>query len=760
MRRSLRALALVLGVAMLLPVWGTAALADGHSITRIAVTQVLGQQADRYVAGKDTVVRVFLSAAILPDVAAHKLVVKRGGTTVVTLAPTPSASAVRSLVFACPSRADCGDWAAGDYTFEATVGAATASTTATFRTRSRVSILAVPVKANYGAGDVRSPDDSWKKMGEFTRRIYPLAPEDFKWHIGNELDASDIKFNLKTNDGMFELWKALAELQPVECRQAPKPAGVTCYDKIVGFVRDRQGETGSIQGYTMGKPANVVTATDEDAQATVAHEIGHNYALGDEYLGGQYNCAVNPTPAEYVGKDFTQQAAPPFSCTGSTVKAWPHGGTGVTVEAETELPFEIGGRGALPDMTSFMGSGAKQDQNWVSLNTWKQLFDLSDPAKAAAARASAVVTAAAERYISVAGELTGTADTVTLEPWYSYTSTTHPASTTGAYTIRAVDSAGTVLASSKLDIESDLPEPIPGFDTRFFQASVGYPAATARFEIVRGTTVLKTVTPSRNAPVVAITSPAAGGTMTGTFTVRWTSSDADNDALVHRVEYSPNNGKDWYALIGDLAAKEWTEDFATLPGTGKAEALIRVVASDGLNATTATSTPFIVPAKAPEPEIAFPETAYDEMTAGQELWLAGGAFDYLDDWVAETGIVWSSNLQGQLGTGEVVVSTKLQPGTHTITLAATNSLGLKSSLNATIAVFPAGRTVTVADVYAIYKLYLGRFPTYGAETAPRIGTDFGAFVEEVRWSEEALLVQGVGFVPEAKSAYTGRPLPR
>lgn len=745
---------------MLLPLWSTAALADGHSITRIAITQVLGQQADRYVAGKDTVVRVFLSAAIVPDVAAHKLVVKRGATVVATLAPTPSASAVRSLVFACPSRADCGDWAAGDYTFEATVGAATASATATFRARSKVSILAVPVKANYGPGDVRSPDESWKKMGDFTRRVYPLAPEDFRWHIGNELDASDIKFNLRTNDGMFELWKAIAELQPVECRQAPKPVGLTCYDKIVGFVRDRQGETGSIQGYTMGKPANVVTATDEDAQATVAHEIGHNYALGDEYLGGQYNCAVNPTPAEYVGKDFNQQAAPPFSCTGSTVRAWPYGGTGVTIEAETELPFEIGGRGALPDMTSFMGSGARQSQNWVSLNTWKQLFDLSDPAKVATARASAIVTAAPERYVSVAGELRGATDTVTLEPWYSYTATTHPASTTGAYTIRAVNSAGTVLASSKLDIETDLPEPIPGFDTRFFQASVGYPATTARFEIVRGTTVLKTVTPSPNAPVVAITAPAAGATVPGAFTITWTSSDADNNALVHRVEYSPNNGKDWYTLEGDLAANQWAEDFATLPGTGKAESLIRVVASDGLNATTATSAPFTVPAKAPDPEIQFPETAYDEMTAGQELWLAGGAYDYLDDWVAAQGLVWTSSVQGQLGTGEIVVSTKLQAGTHTITLTATNSLGVKSSLNATIAVFPAGRTVTVADVYAIYKLYLGRFPTYGVETAPRIGTDFGAFVEEVRWSEEALLVQGVGFVPESKSAYTGKPLPQ
>ncbi len=52
---------------------------------------------------------------------------------------------------------------------------------------------------------------------------------------------------------------------------------------------------GRLQGYTMGSPANIVVASDEDAAATIAHEIAHNFGIGDAYDGGRFSQA-NPPP--------------------------------------------------------------------------------------------------------------------------------------------------------------------------------------------------------------------------------------------------------------------------------------------------------------------------------------------------------------------------------------------------------------------------------------------------------------------------------
>src|SRR5437764_459157 len=65
---------------------------------------------------------------------------------------------------------------------------------------------------------------------------------------------------------------------------------------------------GILQGYTYGRPANIGVITDQDAAATVAHEIGHTYGLGDTYDGGSFNCPVNPAPAEFQGQDWIERS--------------------------------------------------------------------------------------------------------------------------------------------------------------------------------------------------------------------------------------------------------------------------------------------------------------------------------------------------------------------------------------------------------------------------------------------------------------------
>jgi hypothetical protein len=55
-----------------------------------------------------------------------------------------------------------------------------------------------------------------------------------------------------------------------------------------------------------------------------------------------------------------------------------------------------------------------------------------------------------------------------------------------------------------------------------------------------------------------------------------------------------------------------------------------------------------------------------------QLLLQGSAYDLEDGLLSESSLQWRSNNDGNLGTGRQVLIT-LTPGTHTITLSATDS---------------------------------------------------------------------------------------
>jgi hypothetical protein len=76
------------------------------------------------------------------------------------------------------------------------------------------------------------------------------------------------------------------------------------YDLILAFVQYRQDQGGG-QGYTFGRPTNIITYSDVDMLPTVVHEIAHCYQVGDEYDGGSFNNAVNYPPNNYGGRDFS-----------------------------------------------------------------------------------------------------------------------------------------------------------------------------------------------------------------------------------------------------------------------------------------------------------------------------------------------------------------------------------------------------------------------------------------------------------------------
>lgn len=700
--RALVALAFVL-----LAVFASAAssLAQGPQIKNVVVAQVLGNQMGRYVAGKDTAIIALLDQATAADPASQQVVVKLGADTVATLAPTGLPNVPNALFFLCPSRAACGDWKAGDYTFEVKVGAATSTATAKFQDRAGLSVIMLPIKTNYGPGDIRSTTGTWKTLLDFTKLVYPVAPDKWKVKMGHEIDASGDQYNTLTPEGRQALALLVVEAaQQRPCFEQPRPADITCYDSISGFVKDRLGQGGTLQGFAYKViKTNINVESDADAAATVAHEIGHLYSLGDEYQGGAFNCPVNPPPATYVGKDFNNPENQGFSCKESKSTEPPQGFTGSAILANVDLPFDLSGRGPLPDMTTFMGNGPKQEGFWITPANWSVLFDALDPAKKASAavtKNAAPANATQNRWIFAMGSVTKD-DKVMVLPWSSFMDThAHADSTGSAYSLRSVDAAGKPLATDAIKVEFGGLDGKGDADASLFELSVPYPDGTAAFQIVKGDKVLKEIKVTANAPTVQITAPKAGETLADkSYTFKWNGSDKDGDKLYYSVEYSVD-GQDWITLVENTDKTEATVDLSDLPGSDKPTARIMVSATDGVNATDVESEMFTLAPRAPVVGIDAP-AANAAYKVGALVTLQGNAYDYQNGEITgDDTLVWSSDVQGDLGKGETLNLTNLKQGVHIITLKATNSFKLAGSATVTVYIGVPAPTPTSAPTAA------------------------------------------------------------
>ncbi|MBR2187578.1 MAG: hypothetical protein IJ857_09595, partial [Lachnospiraceae bacterium] len=173
-----------------------------------------------------------------------------------------------------------------------------------------LNILAVPVTAYYGqaqnptGGGAPSVGsfpcgDNWNgvidQVKTYLLDVYPLT--DITIDEGNVFDASSSDYDMCTDDGQKKLWDDVSKLQVRD-----KETGKDKYDIILAFVMYRQDAAGTGQGYTFGRPTNIITLMDKDMLPTVAHEIAHCYGIGDEYDGGSYNYRTNNVPLGYASK--------------------------------------------------------------------------------------------------------------------------------------------------------------------------------------------------------------------------------------------------------------------------------------------------------------------------------------------------------------------------------------------------------------------------------------------------------------------------
>lgn len=101
-----------------------------------------------------------------------------------------------------------------------------------------------------------------------------------------------------------------------------------------------------------------------------------------------------------------------------------------------------------------------------------------------------------------------------------------------------------------------------------------------------------------------------------------------------------------------------------LPGSNGQNALVCVLASDGYHTVIATSQPFTVLHRGPEPYIVTPHIGAS-VAVDQPLALTGGASDAEDGTVDPAGLTW--RIDGNVaGTGTQQIVTGLAPGEHTV----------------------------------------------------------------------------------------------
>ena len=147
--------------------------------------------------------------------------------------------------------------------------------------------------------DAQGNDRDWSDLcgvlKEYMLDVYPV--KDITFEEANEIDAGNADYDMCSDAGQKKLWEEACKLQ------SKTKDGKDRYDLILAFVMYRQDQ-GAGQGYTYGKPTNIITYSDKDMLPTVAHEIAHCYQVGDEYNGGSFNNSVNYPPNGYSGRNY------------------------------------------------------------------------------------------------------------------------------------------------------------------------------------------------------------------------------------------------------------------------------------------------------------------------------------------------------------------------------------------------------------------------------------------------------------------------
>jgi hypothetical protein len=158
------------------------------------------------------------------------------------------------------------------------------------------------------------------------------------------------------------------------------------------------------------------------------------------------------------------------------------------------------------------------------------------------------------------------------------------------------------------------------------------------------------------------------------------------DHIAYWLRYSHDGGDTWQAVAADLSEPYHDVDLGLLPGGERC--VFQVIASAGIRTAVAETEPLSAPQKprqayilSPEPGAAFgPE---------QGVVLKGGGFSPDFRMPEFDSVVWTSNIDGFIGTGYKVVMRVPSAGRHRITLSIPDALGGEATASVYVTINPS-----------------------------------------------------------------------
>jgi hypothetical protein len=250
------------------------------------------------------------------------------------------------------------------------------------------------------------------------------------------------------------------------------------------------------------------------------------------------------------------------------------------------------------------------------------------------------------------------------------------------FNIVLVDSNGNILVRRELNnYELGLHEPVIPDDIPFMEL-LPWRIGAVGMQVRAAETVLIDYPFSQTPPTIEILSPLGGESFEREIEVRWSAKDADGDALLFMIRYSPDGGENWEVLVPAVQGNAaFVEIHRGLPGS--ANGIIEVSALDGTYRTSALSGPISLPNQPPQVFIQAP--AYESQhPTNANIHFVGTAYDPEDGQIPDSGLVWKSDIDGDLGVGADLMKRDLTPGEHAITLTVTDSNGISTTATAYI----------------------------------------------------------------------------
>jgi hypothetical protein len=220
---------------------------------------------------------------------------------------------------------------------------------------------------------------------------------------------------------------------------------------------------------------------------------------------------------------------------------------------------------------------------------------------------------------------------------------------------------------SSLSVKLDRLDGIDGVYS--FLETIPQPSGVTAIQIRQVEEVLAQKLASDNPPGVRILSPNEGGELLPGTMMSWSSSDLDGDPLTYDVFYSSDSGETWRLLAMGLTAKRYQLP-ARLPGGESVR--LRVTARDGFWTTSDETDDTFTVAASPPRAIILNSTG-TVVRFGSTVHLTGIATDLEQGPITKSErFSWTSDRDGDLGTGQEIATRTLSKGVHLITLKVTD----------------------------------------------------------------------------------------